>query len=111
MKQPGLILLFIFFAFEVFSQGVSVDSVIFNSNGTHYLHRIEFPDSSGLACHIQQRFLRLPTWYFNSIPNHPNYLLGPVTGSICDTVLSVVNMKTENFSGLNIYPNPVQLNI
>ena len=82
------------------------DGKIYISTGssTHYLHCIEYPDSAGLSCNVQQHFLELPTWNYNTFPNHPNYFLGPLAG-ICDTVLAIED-DLSNDGGPAIYPNP-----
>ncbi|MBP9882820.1 MAG: T9SS type A sorting domain-containing protein [Chitinophagales bacterium] len=54
-------------------------------NGTKALHYIDQPDASGLACNVVQHGLQLPT-YNVSIPNFPNYDLGALVGSGCDTL-------------------------
>jgi hypothetical protein len=54
-------------------------------NGTKALHYIDQPDSEGLACNVVQHGLQLPT-YNVSIPNFPNYDLGALEGSGCDTL-------------------------
>jgi len=41
---------------------------------------------------------------FGNFPNLPNYKLGALTGSICDTITSISNKFEEN--GIFIYPNP-----
>lgn len=74
-------------------------------NGTLHLHIIDQPDSLGLSCNVIQHGLEIPTYYVNSLPNHPNYFLGPVVGSICDTVFTGLPPPNENLS-LKLYPNP-----
>lgn len=54
-------------------------------NGTKALHYIDQPDLPGLACNVVQHGLQLPT-YNVSIPNFPNYDLGALEGSGCDTL-------------------------
>ncbi|MBK8564855.1 MAG: PKD domain-containing protein [Saprospiraceae bacterium] len=54
--------------------------------GTHYLHIVENPNEKGAACNLRQRGVFLPTINFYSIPNFPNYRLGPLDGSPCDTL-------------------------
>lgn len=54
-------------------------------NGTKALHYIDQPDAEGLACNVVQHGLQLPT-YNISIPNFPNYDLGALEGSGCDTL-------------------------
>jgi hypothetical protein len=50
------------------------------------LHVIHSPDEPGEACQYQQHGITLPTYNSKSIPNHPNYRLGPLDGSPCDTL-------------------------
>ena len=54
-------------------------------NGTQHYHIIDQPDSLGTACNVIQHGLNLNHYYYNTLPNHPNYHLGPLVGSICDT--------------------------
>ncbi|MBL0052026.1 MAG: hypothetical protein IPP29_11225 [Bacteroidetes bacterium] len=49
---------------------------ISTGNGTRYLHVINNPDSPGLACNVTLHNIVLPTYNFNTLPNHPNYFLG-----------------------------------
>lgn len=55
-------------------------------NSTFNLHVINDPDQPGLACDMVQHGITLPTYNMNSLPNHPNYFLGPVDGSVCDSL-------------------------
>ncbi len=75
-------------------------------NGTQHLHEINFPDSAGIACDVQQHAVSLGVWNFRSVPNHPNYNLGPVVGSICDTLGVGIEEHQHNFH-FGISPNPV----
>jgi len=59
---------------------------ISTGNSTFHLHVINEPDLPGSACDFQQHAIELPTYNFNSLPNHPNYHLGPVDGSVCDSL-------------------------
>lgn len=77
---------------------------ITTGNSTHYYHVIEDPDSLGLSCSFNQRGFIIPYWYFNTIPNHPNYFLGALDNSPCDTLTSLNEDKELVF--LNVYPNP-----
>lgn len=74
-------------------------------NSTLHLHVINQPDSAGLACDLVQHGVPLPAYNFNSLPNHPNYFLGALTGSPCDTLTSLSNDLFIN-SKLNVFPNP-----
>jgi len=55
-------------------------------NGIHQLTVIHYPDKAGDACMVEQHGLALPTWNAFSMPNFPNYRLGPLDGSPCDTL-------------------------
>lgn len=55
-------------------------------NTTFYLHVIHNPNEKGLACNFEQHGIKLPTRNGFSVPYHPNYRLGPIDGSFCDTL-------------------------
>lgn len=76
-------------------------------NSTDKLHVIHSPDSAGLACNIEQHGIALPRYFSNSLPNHPNYHLGPVDGSVCDS-LGINNGMAEAAlqESLRAFPNP-----
>lgn len=76
-------------------------------NTTDVLHVIHNPDDPGLACNIEQHGLSLPRYFENSLPNHPNYHLGPIDGSVCDS-LGINNGVSEAMlhAAVNAYPNP-----
>lgn len=76
------------------------------------LHFIEFPDVKGHACNVKFNQVYLNGREANSgLPNMPNYNLGPVDGSVCDTLgLDAVGVNPDWVSSENskpkIYPNP-----
>ncbi|MCX6290955.1 MAG: hypothetical protein NT126_04255, partial [Bacteroidetes bacterium] len=76
------------------------------SNSTQAMHVINYPDSIGLGCNVCQHCIQLPAYNGFTIANHPNYFLGAKVGSMCDTVLSVQNIK-EHDSNFQLFPNPV----
>jgi len=61
-----------------------------------YMHVIHEPDKKGLACEVELRGLEWPNAVHFSIPNNPNYRLGPLDGSSCDT-LGIDNNPVANF--------------
>jgi hypothetical protein len=77
-----------------------------SGNGVQHLHEINYPDSAGLACDVQQHAVSLGVWHFRAVPNHPNYNLGPVVGSVCDTLSVGLTEVTHDFH-FSIMPNPV----
>ncbi|MEO8086552.1 MAG: T9SS type A sorting domain-containing protein [Bacteroidota bacterium] len=67
---------------------------------------INAPDSVGAACNFQPYsfYLGGKRTYFG-LPNNPNFELGPVQGSVCDSLISVQEISSlhGNFS---VFPNP-----
>jgi len=59
---------------------------IASNNGVTSLHVIHNPDADCPDCRIEQHGIELPTFNAFSIPNQPNYRLGPIDGSPCDTL-------------------------
>ncbi len=72
----------------------------------NYLHVINHPDLPGEACDVQQHSIELPTYNLFSLPNFPNYRLGPLAGSPCDTIYTVDHISEQPGSILTISPNP-----
>ncbi|MEO1263816.1 MAG: PKD domain-containing protein [Bacteroidota bacterium] len=64
--------------------------------GTHWLHAINNPRGKGESSNLVQRSLYLPTVNPFSMPNFPNYRLGPLDGSPCDT-LGLDNIPVAKF--------------
>jgi hypothetical protein len=78
---------------------------ITTGNSTFKLHVINYPDSLGLACDLVQHGITLPAFYFNTLPNHPNYFLGCDTTSSCPC-LTTGNQELSEVISLKSYPNP-----
>jgi len=78
---------------------------IATGNSTLHLHVINQPDSAGLACDLVQHGIPLPAFNYNSLPNHPNYFLGALPGSPCDTLTSLNDDQAFDFK-FGAYPNP-----
>jgi hypothetical protein len=79
---------------------------ITSGNGVQHIHYIDKPDLDGLACNVIQHGLDLNgVWHNRSVPVHPNYYLGPVVGSICDSLGVGLNELEHDFR-FNVYPNP-----
>ncbi len=79
---------------------------ITSGSGVQHLHEMNYPDSAGVACDVQQHAISLGYAQLRAVPNHPNYNLGPVVGSICDT-LSVGLAEPAHDFRFSISPNPV----
>ncbi len=94
-----------------FSWGMSLaaNGWIYNATGnsTHYMHAIHEPDEPGTACDVAQHEHVFPTWTINSIPYRPNYLLGPIDGSVCDSLgITVGVTEAGGRSSVHVQPNP-----
>jgi hypothetical protein len=83
VPYPGTI-----FQPNYFIMGLAPDQRIYMSgtNSMLQLHVINNPDEEGTACDFQERGYKLLTNNFTSMPNFPNYRLGPLDGSSCDTL-------------------------
>ncbi len=75
-----------------------------------YFSVINRPDSLGLACDVQQHSLQSPCYLFDNHVNHPNYYLGRLQGSPCDTLQWTGIKEPENDFRFRVYPNPVTSN-
>lgn len=67
---------------------------------------INYPDSLGIGCNFSLYSFNLAGGHSRyGLPNLPNYALGALSGSPCDTIQSTINL----FSELNLFsvlPNP-----
>ena len=95
-------------AFDVAQLAPDGQIYIATGNGTLHLHVIHNPDEPGLACNMEQHGVELPRFYFNSLPNHPNYFLGPVVGSVCDSldITTLTPALSRGEGAMQLSPNP-----
>lgn len=87
--------------------------IYINCPGTvNFLHVINQPDSAGVACEVLQHHIELPTYNNSSLPNFPNYRLGVLEGSPCDTTTAVASPFISPHT-VFVYPNPAfdQINL
>ena len=72
---------------------------------------IDNPNALGNNCNVIQQGVQLLSYNSTSIPNIPNFRLGPIDGSLCDTlgidniIVSSENRKPKS-ADIHIYPNP-----
>ena len=71
------------------------------------LHVIESPDVGGIGCNVNQHSIETPSFIARGIPYFPNFRLGPLTGSECDTVTTSL-VPHEPPSSILLYPNPAR---
>ncbi len=98
-----------FFPTVFYQQMLGPDGKIYinSSSGVMDYAVINNPDSAGLACDFVQHSIHLPG-YSVSLPNHPNYFLGSISGSNCDSLtidLQLISSATQPFY---LFPNPVK---
>lgn len=87
---------------------------ISSNTGVRYLHVIEQPDSAGLACNVAQHGLQLPHFNAYTMPHFPNFRLGALENSPCDTLPDIgtavvpIVSPAGSLPGvrLSAYPNP-----
>ena len=73
---------------------------IYNTN----LSVINSPDSAGFACDYQAYSVHLPTCRtYLGLPNNPDYELGKLAGSPCDTLSVGISETMEDASELFVY--------
>jgi hypothetical protein len=75
-----------FFAFQLAPDGKLYLSC---ANAVSYMHVIDHPNEQGTACGIRQHGITLPAYNVSAMPYFPNYRLGALPGSPCDTISSV----------------------
>jgi hypothetical protein len=83
------------------------DGKIYVTSGGCYAHVIHYPDSSVSTCGFTYNSITLPSPLISlrRFPYHPNYALGPLTGSPCDTLLGYQQQQLEA-AGVTVTPNP-----
>ncbi len=91
-----------------FMHQLAPDNKIYLSafNGVSHLNIITHPDSLGLQCEFQPHSYVLPQYSWN-IPSFPNYDLGSLSGSTCDTLYSSSGLQPEEEPFFKIQSNPV----
>ncbi len=73
---------------------------------TDKLSVIQSPDNLGISCNAVQHAITLPGLNDATIPNHPNYFLGPVTGSVCDSLSTGIKEQEKTPMQIKLSPNP-----
>jgi hypothetical protein len=80
---------------------------IFSFVGRPTFSVIEHPDSFGLACDVRQHMYEFGDWgNVTHPPRFPNYRLGPVLGSPCDTLTSAGAEPDIIRAQMQLRPNP-----
>jgi len=79
-------------------------------NSSYCLSVIENPDVGGLSCNVIQHGFTAPRYIAAGIPNHPNFDLGPISGSACDSLTSLSEYGVYSNQNISIIPNPASGN-
>jgi hypothetical protein len=90
-------------------QKIAPDNKIYMGtwNGSRRLHCITQPNTRGKGCNFIQCYIQTDSsnhYFSNAMPNHPNFRLGVLKGSECDTIREAQPPTVSD--GLLIYPNP-----
>lgn len=90
------------------NQQLAPDGKIYitTGNSTTYFGRIDDPDIVGVGCNVAQHSVLLPTYNFNTIPNHPNYFLGCDTTGGCTTCYTSLASPLPLEGEIKVAPNP-----
>ena len=80
---------------------------ITSGSGVQQLHEMNYPDSAGAACDVQQHAINLGYAQLRSVPNHPNYYLGCDTTLGCTPCYTKVDELSPPDFKFRVYPNPV----
>lgn len=78
---------------------------ICSNNSTYSLHIIDKPDIKDTGCDVKQHSLSTPYYNIGALPFYPNYRLGALKGSPCDTLSNSIDKKDPNPIAI-AYPNP-----
>jgi hypothetical protein len=93
-----------------FMHQIAPDGKIYISpfNGVEYLNLINSPDSLGFACDFTPHSFKINyDCYTFNIPSFPNYDLGALENSPCDTIVNIpTGLHPLNSSSFRISPNP-----
>jgi hypothetical protein len=86
------------------------------TSGARRMYRIRSPNKNGLSCDLEQPPFRIITRNARTLPNNVNTRLGPVDGSICDSLginnipyswwkheIDTLNRRIINFRDLSSY--------
>jgi type IX secretion system substrate protein len=87
-------------------QQLASDGKIYITPGTSTtaMHSIDKPNLTDTLCDVQQHSISLPRFHA-TVPNFPNYNLGPLVGSPCDTLVGIHEIFNKPIN-LTISPNP-----
>lgn len=72
------------------------------------LHVVEYPDLPAPDCQFVINAFDLPVFNHNGLVHYPNYRLGPLVGSDCDTISTSIVTPINEVPHIRVWPNPVR---
>ena len=96
------------FPFSFWSSMYGPDRVLYLSPGNNqrYLCTINNPNGKGALCDYRLKNVELPKLWSFTAPNVPNYRLGRLPGSACDTIYNDIKPIYTQAPWLKVFPNP-----
>ncbi|MFN8322913.1 MAG: T9SS type A sorting domain-containing protein [Chitinophagales bacterium] len=101
----------VYYGFQMIQEGGDGKLYISPFYGSWHLSYINEPNKRGDSCDFRMMGLALPKWWDRGMPYYPNYRLGRLIGSACDTVYSDVKPIYKESPWLKVYPNPATDNV
>lgn len=91
--------------FTVVEDDIWDNEIVDPFNGS--LNVIHNPNEAGLACDVEIGAINLAGKRATlGLPNQPNYSLGAIEGSPCDTISTSVGIQESVLPLIKVYPNP-----
>ncbi len=91
------------------------DAFIGGNSDTYYTHHIDVitdPDNLGTACNYTSCYLDLGSGRaVQGLPTMVNYNLGPLIGSVCDSLSIGIDEQTDGRTLIQVFPNPFNKSI
>ena len=96
-----------FFTTDYFVLRTGPDNRIYVSttSATPFMHFINNPNAKGLACNFVNRGVAFSEYIFGAPPVTPNFELGSLSGSGCDTIITG-SLDHKKNNELVVFPNP-----
>lgn len=91
-----------------FSQLGPDNKIYIGAGNSTFIHVIENPDLEGMNCNVVQRALTMPGCsLYGSMPKLPNFRLGSLVGSDCDSLItSAIETSKSSAGKITFAPNP-----
>lgn len=81
------------------------DGKIYCGNGYSYITSIEYPNLKGDSCKLLTKAFDVGLGFY-AVPTYPNYYLGALANSECDTITTII--EASDVQAIFVSPNPLQ---